>query len=90
MGLSAVVPVLHGLKLYGLDQMERQIGLTWLVTMGTLYITGAVIYAVSGSSPYPESAGADHVRSVVCLNVGILANLIYSEARTRSFTCLFC
>ncbi|KAM3421498.1 hypothetical protein BST61_g1890 [Cercospora zeina] len=45
MGLSAVVPVLHGLKLYGLEQMQRQIGLSWLVLQGALYIIGAVIYA---------------------------------------------
>ncbi|GIZ38490.1 hypothetical protein CKM354_000190700 [Cercospora kikuchii] len=45
MGLSAIVPVLHGLKLYGLEQMQRQIGLSWLVLQGVLYITGAVIYA---------------------------------------------
>lgn len=45
MGLSAIVPVLHGLKLYGLEQMQRQIGLSWLVLQGALYITGAVIYA---------------------------------------------
>lgn len=46
MGLSAVVPVLHGLQMYGYQQLERQIGLTWLVSQGALYITGAALYAV--------------------------------------------
>lgn len=50
MGLSAVVPVLHGVKLYGIAQMERQIGLSWLVSQGVLYLTGAAIYAVSSMS----------------------------------------
>ncbi|KAF7846016.1 hypothetical protein BT93_L5592 [Corymbia citriodora subsp. variegata] len=45
MGLSAVVPVLHGLRIYGLAQLERQIGLSWLVLQGLLYITGAGLYA---------------------------------------------
>ncbi|KAK8192761.1 hypothetical protein M8818_007933 [Zalaria obscura] len=45
MGLSAVVPVLHGLKLYGVAQLERQIGLSWLLTQGALYIVGAGLYA---------------------------------------------
>jgi adiponectin receptor len=46
MGLSAVVPVLHGLRLYGVSQMRKQIGLPWLVLQGVLYVLGAGIYAV--------------------------------------------
>lgn len=41
LGLSAVFPVLHGLQLYGASQMEKQIGLRWLVLEGGLYILGA-------------------------------------------------
>jgi len=48
MGLSALFPVLHGIKTFGVTQMERQMGLSWLVTQGALYILGAGIYAVSG------------------------------------------
>lgn len=47
MGLSAVFPVLHGLELYGIDEMQDRIGLTWLVLQGFLYILGAGLYAVS-------------------------------------------
>jgi predicted membrane channel-forming protein YqfA (hemolysin III family) len=47
MGLSAVFPVLHGLELYGIEQMQGRIGLTWLVLQGFLYILGAGLYAVS-------------------------------------------
>ena len=46
MGLSAVFPVIHGLKLYGVEQMQSRIGLTWLVLQGFLYILGAGLYAV--------------------------------------------
>jgi adiponectin receptor len=45
MGLSAVFPVLHGLQMFGFDQMTRQIGLGWLLLQGFLYILGATIYA---------------------------------------------
>ncbi|KAI4173835.1 MAG: hypothetical protein LQ348_006466 [Seirophora lacunosa] len=45
MGLSAVVPVLHGLKLYGLRQMNDRISLSWLVSQGFLYVLGAGLYA---------------------------------------------
>lgn len=46
MGLSAVFPVLHGLLLYGIQQMNRRIGLSWVVLQGFLYVLGAAIYAV--------------------------------------------
>ncbi|KAL1583124.1 hypothetical protein WHR41_08258 [Cladosporium halotolerans] len=45
MGLSAVFPVLHGCSMFGVAQLEKQIGLSWLVTQGLLYILGAMIYA---------------------------------------------
>ncbi|KAK3049326.1 hypothetical protein LTS18_012790, partial [Coniosporium uncinatum] len=41
MGLSAVVPVFHGLSLYGVDKMTQLIGLPWLVAQGLLYLIGA-------------------------------------------------
>jgi predicted membrane channel-forming protein YqfA (hemolysin III family) len=47
MGLSAVFPVFHGMELYGVENLQRMIGLLWLVLQGFLYILGAVIYAVS-------------------------------------------
>ncbi|KAF9889958.1 hypothetical protein FE257_006832 [Aspergillus nanangensis] len=45
MGLSAVFPVLHGLQLFGREQMTSQIGLGWLLLQGFLYVLGAGIYA---------------------------------------------
>lgn len=47
MGLSAIFPVIHGLKLYGLDRMVGLIGLPWLVSQGAMYVLGALLYAVS-------------------------------------------
>ena len=52
MGLSAVFPVLHGLRMYGYEQLERQIGLSWLLGQGVLYIAGASLYAVSRADHY--------------------------------------
>lgn len=51
MGASAVVPVLHGISLFGVAQLEQQMGLFWLVLQGLLYISGAAIYAVSTILP---------------------------------------
>jgi len=63
MGLSAIVPVLHGLSKYGVIQLEKQIGLSWLVTQGVLYVAGAVIYAVSSTrSPLSPLSPLFHKR----------------------------
>jgi adiponectin receptor len=53
MGLSAFVPVLHGIRVYGIKQLQTQMGLSWLVAQGVLYVVGAAIYAVS--SPRVDS-----------------------------------
>ncbi|KAF2145170.1 uncharacterized protein K452DRAFT_222144 [Aplosporella prunicola CBS 121167] len=45
LGLSAVFPVMSGLKLYGLHALNERIALSWLVVHGALYIIGAAIYA---------------------------------------------
>jgi adiponectin receptor len=45
MGLSAVFPVLHGIQLYGIEQLRKSIGLDWILLQGVLYICGAAIYA---------------------------------------------
>lgn len=49
MGLSAIIPVLHGLKVYGSQQMNDRIGLSWLILQGFLYLLGAGLYAVGSS-----------------------------------------
>lgn len=47
MGLSAIFPVVHGLKLYGIRSMDDRMGLSWVVLQGVLYIFGAGLYAAS-------------------------------------------
>ncbi|KAF2235491.1 HlyIII-domain-containing protein [Viridothelium virens] len=46
MGLSAIFPVLHGLRLYGVRRLDETMGLSWVVLQGFLYVLGAGIYAV--------------------------------------------
>lgn len=45
MGLSAVFPMFHGIRLYGVSHMRESASLDWVVSQGALYIIGAVIYA---------------------------------------------
>jgi adiponectin receptor len=47
LGLSALFPIVHGVRKFGIRQMNKQIGLFWVVLQGLLYIVGAYIYAVS-------------------------------------------
>lgn len=90
MGLSAIVPVLHGLKLYGLEQMQRQIGLSWLVLQGVLYITGAVIYAVSRSHCPVLVTVTDAIYRPGYPSDGSQGNSICLAARIRSSTYWCC
>jgi hypothetical protein len=57
LGLSGVVPVIHGLKIYGYQGLEERMGLSLVVLHGLLYIFGAFLYAVSRLQ-YRQSAVA--------------------------------
>ncbi|KAJ6011180.1 hypothetical protein N7451_002592 [Penicillium sp. IBT 35674x] len=97
MGLSAVFPVLHGLSLFGFDRMRQQIGLTWLLLQGFLYILGAAIYAAR----VPERlrpgkfdlVGSSHQIFhvlVVCAAVAHLTGLLKAFDYRHSGTAEFC
>lgn len=45
-GLSATVPVIHGIYLFGIQEVDHRMGLRWVVLEGLAYIAGAVIYAL--------------------------------------------
>lgn len=70
LGLSALFPVVHGVMKFGIRQMNKQIGLFWVVLQGSLYIVGACIYAVS-----QETCLAN--QSLMCK---------FSDANTRAYT----
>ncbi|KAJ2901556.1 ADIPOR-like receptor SPBC12C2.09c [Zalerion maritima] len=46
LGVSGVVPVIHGVFLYGYTLMNHKMGLNWVLLQGILYITGATTYAL--------------------------------------------
>ncbi|KAL3295422.1 hemolysin iii family channel protein [Colletotrichum asianum] len=45
LGTSGVVPVIHGLTVYGRAEMENRMSLSWVVLHGAMYIFGAFLYA---------------------------------------------
>ncbi|KAL7629222.1 hypothetical protein AAE478_000742 [Parahypoxylon ruwenzoriense] len=46
LGVSGVVPVCHGLCIYGYRSLEERMGLNWVLLEGFLYIFGAFLYAI--------------------------------------------
>ncbi|CAG8534513.1 2319_t:CDS:2 [Funneliformis mosseae] len=50
MGLSAIVPLVHAVVIYGIQLCFDVISLKWLLLMGALYVVGAVIYGASSGS----------------------------------------
>ncbi|KAM0204847.1 hypothetical protein ACHAQD_007216 [Fusarium lateritium] len=45
LGVSGIVPVIHGACIYGLQGLEERMSLSWVVLHGAMYIFGAVLYA---------------------------------------------
>lgn len=45
LGASGVLPVCHALSVYGYQALDQQMGLTWVLLQGFLYIAGAALYA---------------------------------------------
>ncbi|ETS86622.1 hypothetical protein PFICI_00450 [Pestalotiopsis fici W106-1] len=46
LGLSGVLPVCQGVLIYGYHDLERRMGLNWVLLQGFLYIFGAFLYAI--------------------------------------------
>ncbi|KAI1368579.1 mPR-like GPCR protein [Xylaria arbuscula] len=46
LGASGVIPVCHGLSIYGYHSLNERMGLNWVLFQGALYIFGAFLYAV--------------------------------------------
>ncbi|KAI9148063.1 ADIPOR-like receptor IZH2 [Paramyrothecium foliicola] len=46
LGLSGVIPMIHGLTIYGYQGLEDRMSLSWVILHGAMYIFGAVLYAV--------------------------------------------
>ncbi|KAK4086463.1 hypothetical protein Purlil1_9309 [Purpureocillium lilacinum] len=56
LGLSGVIPVVHGLSIYGFRELEDRMSISWVIGHGAMYIFGAVLYAVRW--PERSSPGA--------------------------------
>ncbi|KFA65934.1 hypothetical protein S40285_02394 [Stachybotrys chlorohalonatus IBT 40285] len=46
LGLSGVVPVIHGVRLYGYQALEDRMSISLIILHGAMYIFGAFLYAV--------------------------------------------
>jgi adiponectin receptor len=50
LGVSGIVPILHSLSFYGYRELDRRMGLSWVILQGGFYIFGAFLYVVSFSA----------------------------------------
>jgi adiponectin receptor len=53
LGLSGIMPVVHGITIYGYSGLEDRMSISLVILLGSVYIFGAVIYA----SAFPERMG---------------------------------
>ncbi|CEG81133.1 hypothetical protein RMATCC62417_15367 [Rhizopus microsporus] len=78
LGLFGVVPTLHGIIIYGLNNAVKTISLSHLILMALTYIAGAVIYGAR----FPERVkpgmfnyfGASHQIFHICVVIALLAH----------------
>jgi adiponectin receptor len=79
MGLSAVIPVIHGISMYGWSHLSNTMSLPYVITQGALYIFGAGLYAAR----FPECKwpgrfdiwGSSHQIFHVCVLVACAVHL---------------
>ncbi|KIM98755.1 hypothetical protein OIDMADRAFT_105156 [Oidiodendron maius Zn] len=46
LGLFSIIPILHGIYIYGFATLEKMMGLQWTFVQGALYILGCVIFVL--------------------------------------------
>lgn len=54
LGVSGVVPIVHGIRRHGYQYFENRMGLSWVILQGAMYIFGAVLYAASALYSRPR------------------------------------
>jgi adiponectin receptor len=47
LGVSGVLPICQAATIYGYHELEKRMGLNWVLLQGFFYIFGAFLYAVS-------------------------------------------
>ncbi|KAK6347175.1 hypothetical protein TWF696_007251 [Orbilia brochopaga] len=79
MGLSGVLPLLHGMQLRGLAEASRRCGMPWLLAEGVSYIIGAGMYAARVPERWQpgrfDIVGASHQIFHVLVLVGAMCHL---------------
>ncbi|KAK4174143.1 hemolysin-III related-domain-containing protein [Triangularia setosa] len=87
LGLSGVLPIIHALiTLYTYDELNRRMGLNWVILQGALYIFGAFLYAAR----FPERRfpgkfdifGSSHQLFHICV---LLAAASHLYGMTKAF-----
>ena len=89
LGVSGVVPILHGIRSHGYQYFEDRMGLSWVILQGALYIFGAVLYVASALCLPPRRRLLTLPRHAGRRGAS-RASLTFGAARTKSFTSVCC
>ena len=92
LGAASFAPIVHGVLIQGLEELDRAMSLGWYVALGCCQFSGAMVYAVK----FPERwfprrfdlLGSSHqlmhvlvVCGAACYSVGVLRAFGYAQGR---------
>lgn len=83
-GLTTVIPVLHALTIFSVDELRGRIGLFWLMLEGAFYLLGAGLYAVSLSRGQLNRTKSSRLAGQ---SAHLQVVTIYGAVRIRFSTC---
>ncbi|KAK4112040.1 HlyIII-domain-containing protein [Canariomyces notabilis] len=88
LGVSGIVPILHSLSFYGYRELDRRMGLSWVILQGGLYIFGAFLYVARWPERHFPGTfdiwGSSHQIFHVCVLLAAAVHL-YGMARAFDF-----
>lgn len=94
LGLSAVIPVAHGTLIQGYSSLRDTMGLDFLITSGSLYVVGALLYALRIPERFApgtfDYVGASHQIFHVCILLAAFSHYISLRKAfdfSQSLTC---
>ena len=92
LGLSAFVPIIHGVKNNGWELQDRQQGISYFIGLGLLNLTGALIYGLRVPERwYPTTfdiVGSSHqimhvlvMCGALCYGIGLARTFDYWQSK---------
>lgn len=88
LGGAGVVPVIHGLTIYGWQGLEDRMSLSWVIANGASNIFGAILYAVSTVYRYcrqPSLTSISYAFQRECLQAHSTSGVVLTRSSMSSW-----